>query len=128
MRTQKNKPGFTLVELLVVIAVIAILAGLLLPVLSKSRAHGQGAQCVNNLKQLATAIQMYADEHGRWPEKLSDIKNVPIPGDPFTGKAFGYSLSETTAILSSPPDIGNKYSAASGAERYELTLRSAPKQ
>src|SRR3989442_1154134 len=45
--------GFTLVELLVVIAVIAILASLLLPTLSRAKTKAQGIQCVNNLKQFA---------------------------------------------------------------------------
>jgi prepilin-type N-terminal cleavage/methylation domain-containing protein/prepilin-type processing-associated H-X9-DG protein len=56
-------PAFTLVELLVVIAILGILAALLLPALARAKAQGYQAQCVNNLKQLGTAIQMYADEH-----------------------------------------------------------------
>ena len=56
-------PAFTLVELLVVIAILGILAALLMPALARAKAQGYQAQCVNNLKQLGTAIQMYADEH-----------------------------------------------------------------
>ncbi|MBA4148312.1 MAG: prepilin-type N-terminal cleavage/methylation domain-containing protein [Verrucomicrobia bacterium] len=56
--------GFTLSELLVVIAIIAIIAGLLLPTLGKSKGKGQQTQCLNNLKQLGLAIQMFADDHG----------------------------------------------------------------
>ena len=55
--------AFTLIELLVVIAVLGILASLLLPALARSKAQAYQAQCVNNLKQLGTAIQMYADDH-----------------------------------------------------------------
>ena len=55
--------GFTLVELLVVIALIAILAALLLPALSRARARAQGYQCLNNTRQLVLAWQLYSDDH-----------------------------------------------------------------
>ncbi len=55
-----KKLGFTLVELLVVIAVISILASLLLPSLSKSREMAQSIKCAGNLKQVTLACQMYA--------------------------------------------------------------------
>lgn len=58
-----NRRAFTLTELMVVIGVIAVLAALLLPVLSKAKEKARRAQCVNNLKQLGLGIQLYADDH-----------------------------------------------------------------
>jgi prepilin-type processing-associated H-X9-DG protein/prepilin-type N-terminal cleavage/methylation domain-containing protein len=55
--------AFTLVELLVVITMIAILAGLLLPVLTSSKASAWRADCVSNLRQLGVACRLYWDEN-----------------------------------------------------------------
>jgi len=55
--------GFSLIELLVIIAIIVILAGLLLPALSRAKAQGQKADCVNHMRQLTLAWKMYADDN-----------------------------------------------------------------
>lgn len=60
-------PGFTLIEVLVVIAILAILAGLLLPALGNAKRRGKRTECLNNLHQLALADCLYWNDHGRLP-------------------------------------------------------------
>ena len=55
--------GFTLIELLVVIAIIAILAAMMFPVFSKAREKANQASCLNNQRQIATAIQIYVQDN-----------------------------------------------------------------
>jgi prepilin-type N-terminal cleavage/methylation domain-containing protein/prepilin-type processing-associated H-X9-DG protein len=91
MTTRIIPRGFTLIELLVVIAIIAILAAILFPVFAKAREKARQTQCLNNQKQLATGLLMYAQDHedilpqyNEWPNAIG-----------LSGKVFDCPSSRT---------------------------------
>jgi prepilin-type N-terminal cleavage/methylation domain-containing protein len=93
-RVARNRRAFTLIELLVVIAIIAILAAILLPVLSAAQERAHRVTCLNGLKQIGGAIQMFADEHNdqmpgpTWQGLYEEYDNQDISRLPFY--LYGY--------------------------------------
>ena len=71
-----RRTGFTLVELLAVIAIIAMLIGILIPTLRTSRQQARAAVCGSNLKQLALALMVYDQENGTFPHGFND--DIPL--------------------------------------------------
>ncbi len=90
MKTKRR--GFTLIELLVVISIIAVLIALLLPAVQSAREAARRAQCSNNLKQLALAVNIYHESNNVVPPLCT------YPGGQFT-LSNGWSASWVVAIL-----------------------------
>ena len=85
-----RKQFFTLIELLIVVAIIAILAGMLLPALNKAREMAHSTSCKNNLKTLGTAVNLYAGDNNDMMLPISQ-----------PGKQFGTGTTWTSILLGS---------------------------
>lgn len=100
----RRESGFTLIELLVVIAIISILASILMPVFSRARAKARQSDCVSNLRQLAVALTMYADDFDETLPLWSLVGGDPtgggrLPGLPYTWDTQLQPYIRNTQIL-----------------------------
>jgi len=102
-----RRAGFTLVELLVVIGIIALLMAMLLPTVAGSRRQARSIQCASNIRQLCTGLINYATENkGRFPVNIG----TPSPGNfwHYTTSAGGYVSVEGPArnsVFTCPDDL-----------------------
>ncbi len=75
-RADRARTGFTLVEMLVVIAIIVILAGLVLTGIQAARQSAQSVQCISNLRQLGLAVIQYRDQYGSYPQYRAEYPPI----------------------------------------------------
>ena len=108
MRTRNS--GITLVELLIVIAIISVLAGLLFPVFASAKRSAYGSQCISNLNQLTVATLLYSGDsedvlpYGADPIVKSEIADAPT--------CFTDDQKSTLAAMPSLKDLLAKYGAS----------------
>lgn len=90
----KNR-GFTLIEIMVVIAIIITLAGLLMPALTRARRQARRVECINNLKQIGIALHSYAlDNDEKFPNSLQAL----IDNDYISSKEMLYCPERRSEI------------------------------
>jgi prepilin-type N-terminal cleavage/methylation domain-containing protein/prepilin-type processing-associated H-X9-DG protein len=124
MPSRQSHRAFTLVELLVVIGIIAVLIGILLPVLSKARAAGNRTACGAQLREIGNIFQMYLnDSRGRLPK----IDPMPLRdprlfiGDPTLFDAFDTYTKGSRKIWTCPADHlieADSYTASGNFNSY----------
>ena len=91
----ERKQNFTLIELLIVIAIIAILAGMLLPALNNAREMAYTTDCTSRQKQFGTTFMLYADTYNEWSIGNCVPSYVPAPewtSGSLTGKTMWFTL------------------------------------
>lgn len=112
---------FTLIELLITIAIIAILAALLLPALNKARDKGKEIKCVGNLKQIGSATYLYFDDYDGWfPGNLSGHNNPQ-------GKIKPYLANQSYIPYSERPGNGYYYNTIIRSDVYICPAKRANK-
>ena len=86
-RSQTRRAGVTLVELLVVVAIVGVLAGLLLPAVQAARESARRSSCTNNVRQLAIGVHTYADARSHFPPSM-----LHTPGTTFVSNNGSWSI------------------------------------
>src|SRR6478735_6897084 len=107
-----TRQGFTLLEFLIVIAIVAILIALLLLVASRVRASAMRANCANNLRQIGHALVVYNQDYGRLPgsEAHKTLSDLPSFRDALVG------------LRSCPPETFVCPTSGVEPSSYELNL------
>ena len=107
--------GFTLVEIMVTVMIIALLAGIAIPSLLRARAQAHDSMAQTTLKAISTALETYASSESQYPPNTTSLTNIAPPylsTDYFTGIHHGFSYNSDTltgftySITAAPANTG----------------------
>lgn len=119
-RTKFGVGGFTLVEIMIVVAIIGLLAAIAIPNFVKARATSQADACINNLRQLSNAADQFALEHGKtssyqlvYPDDISAYIKLNATGSiPACPAGGSYSLQLVGSVPQALCSLGSTVTPA----------------
>jgi prepilin-type N-terminal cleavage/methylation domain-containing protein len=101
-----KRPGFTMVEMLTVIAVIAILAAILFPVFAQARKKVHQTRCISNMHQVSQALTLYHDANNRYPLALDSFQVGAVRFRPMAAQARDESMFRCPLNVYANADAG----------------------
>jgi len=132
LKSRKRSAGFTLVELMVVIATIALLASIAVPAFLRGRKRAQASRVINDLRQIDGAVDQYALENNRtagspittadWTSHLKKSSVLITPDSMFS--ATPTAPKRSTSPRECPPPPGTRYPTSPGRTSSRPTITS----
>lgn len=116
----KKKKGFTLVELLIVIAIIAIIAGIILGSMAEARAKGRDASKVRSMNEIQKALSLYQAQYNGYPTTLSNLVSAGLISS--IASDIDYLPLAPVSLGATPPASCPNYHLAVSLERTNTVL------
>jgi general secretion pathway protein G len=124
MRSGKSRRGYTLIEIMIVMAIISILVSIAVPIYQKSLIRAKEAVLKNNLFSLRTVIDEYTYDKQKAPQTLNDLVNEgylrTVPVDPMTGNADSWRVIMEDALTAVNQTESGIFDVRSGSEGKSL--------
>jgi general secretion pathway protein G len=123
-RTRSGRSGFTLVELMIVMTIVAILMSIAIPIYQKSVQRAKESVLKNNLFTIRTVIDEYTYDKQKAPQSLQDLVNDgylrKVPDDPITGSDQSWKIVMEDAMTSMSQTEPGIFDVRSGSDKTSL--------